>query len=110
MEYSVRSQAEKLNKEHYKKRKWQKVVTVLASIVVFCTTYALILPALTWERQLVCEREEHQHTEDCYEVITVSGEKILECPLTEHVHGADYRIRRYCVHRYRSHSRNQEEN
>lgn len=45
--------------------RWRKVVTALASIVVFCTTYALILPAITLEQG--CSLEEHTHTESCYE-------------------------------------------
>ena len=36
---------------HQKKwKKWQKVVVSLACIVVFITTYALILPAITMDR------------------------------------------------------------
>jgi len=38
---------------------------VLACIVVFCTTYALILPAITLEKS-ACEKTEHTHTADCY--------------------------------------------
>lgn len=35
---------------HKRRRQaWKKVVSVLACIVVFCTTYALILPAITLE-------------------------------------------------------------
>ena len=30
-------------------RIWMKVVSILACLVVFCTTYALILPAITLE-------------------------------------------------------------
>lgn len=32
-----------------RKRKWRTVVTCLAAVVIFCTTYALILPAVTLE-------------------------------------------------------------
>ena len=31
-------------------RRWQRVVTVLAAVITFATTYALILPAITVER------------------------------------------------------------
>lgn len=44
---------------------------VLAAIVAFCTTYALVLPALTWEYSLICEVPEHTHTEECYEISEV---------------------------------------
>ena len=32
-------------------RRWQRVVTVLAAVITFATTYALILPAITVERE-----------------------------------------------------------
>ena len=32
-------------KTHLQKKKWRRVVTALSCIVVFCTTYALILPS-----------------------------------------------------------------
>lgn len=35
--------------------------------MVFCTVYALILPAITMERPAECGLEEHTHTEACYE-------------------------------------------
>ena len=31
-------------------RRWQRIVIVLAAIITFATTYALILPAITVER------------------------------------------------------------
>lgn len=50
-----------------KRRKlWHKVVGVLACFVVFCTSYALILPAITMEKPTYCGMEEHQHDESCY--------------------------------------------
>ena len=49
---------------HRRKRRWYQVMTCLAAAVVFCTTYALILPAITLEKQ--CEIPEHTHTEACY--------------------------------------------
>ena len=53
-------QATEYAKRHYRKKRWQKVVTVLAAVVVFCTTYALILPAITMEKD--CQIPEHTHT------------------------------------------------
>lgn len=52
-----------------KKRSWRRVTNALSCLIVFCTTYALILPALTLEteaQQFYCDKEEHKHTEDCY--------------------------------------------
>ncbi len=37
-------------KAHRLKRNWHAVLTSLAAVVVFCTTYALILPAITLDR------------------------------------------------------------
>lgn len=45
----------------------RKVVQAMACVVVFCTTYALILPAITLEQNTVCGLEEHTHGESCYE-------------------------------------------
>ena len=56
--------AEPYASAHRHKRRWYQVMTCLAAAVVFCTTYALILPAITLEKQ--CEIPEHIHTEACY--------------------------------------------
>ena len=56
--------AERYTRAHRRKRRWYRVTTCLAAVVVFCTTYALILPAITLEKQ--CEIPEHTHTEACY--------------------------------------------
>ena len=55
---------EKYTKAHLRKKRWYQVVTCLAAVVVFCTTYALILPAITLEKQ--CDIPEHTHTDACY--------------------------------------------
>lgn len=44
----------------------RRLVGALAAFVVFCTTYALILPAVTLSGETHCGKEEHTHTEDCY--------------------------------------------
>lgn len=51
---------------HRKHHRWQVVVSCLASIVVFITTYLLILPAITMESNTYCGYEEHEHTDLCY--------------------------------------------
>lgn len=61
---------------NHRRRQWHKAVTALACIVVFCTTYALILPAITMTENTFCGMEEHSHTDECYE-------KRLVCPLEE---------------------------
>ena len=64
--------AEPYASAHRRKRCWYQVMTCLAAAVVFCTTYALILPAITLEKQ--CEIPEHTHTEACY--TSVQGDLI----------------------------------
>ena len=50
-------QGEKYIKSH----RFHKVLMFLSSIVAFCTVYALILPAITMERE--CQLPEHTHTD-----------------------------------------------
>lgn len=45
--------ASQLNKIRLRKKRWKNIVIVLACIVVFVTTYALILPAITLEGQSI---------------------------------------------------------
>ena len=69
--------AEQYKKAHQRKNRWYKVVTCLAAVVVFCTTYALILPAITMETK--CDIPEHTHTESCYTQVTTVTKKVLVC-------------------------------
>ncbi len=59
-----------VKKVNMKKKRWQRVLSVLIAIVVFCTTYALILPAITMDMQVVCGFEEHTHGVECYSTET----------------------------------------
>lgn len=74
-----------LKKQRYHKR-WRYIVTFLASIVVFVTTYALILPAITVERTAYCGCEEHVHTEECYVGTNKETHEVPVCGLSEHTH------------------------
>ena len=69
--------AEQYKKAHQRKNRWYKVVTCLAAVVVFCTTYALILPAITMETK--CDIPEHTHTESCYTQVATVTKKVLVC-------------------------------
>ena len=54
-------------RDHQRRRRfWKKIVSVLGCAVVFCTTYALILPAITMEQETICSLEEHIHDESCW--------------------------------------------
>ena len=69
----------------YKKRTLrQRALIAVAALVVFCTTYAMILPAITMEGKVNCGKEEHIHQQNCY-----TKEKSLICKLEEgkiHLH------------------------
>ena len=90
MKYDVSRDVEKYTKVHKRKRLRHRVVTVLAGVVVFCTTYALILPAITLEKQ--CDIPEHTHTDACYAQVTSVEKRVLVCSaetLEIHRHTAD---------------------
>ena len=90
MRHDVLRNAEKYTKVHKRKRLWHRVVTVLAGVVVFCTTYALILPAITLEKQ--CDIPEHTHTDACYAQVTSVEKRVPVCSaktLEIHRHTAD---------------------
>ena len=80
--------AEKYRKRRVRKKLWQRIVSVMGCIVVFCTTYALILPAITLEQTAYCGHEAHLHEEACY-----AQEPLLICTETEnpdaHIHGEE---------------------
>jgi len=77
-----------------------RFVSVTAAIVVFVTTYALVLPAITMEREAHCGIPAHQHDDSCYEEVLVCGleesddhqhtadcyEKKLVCGMEAHTH------------------------
>ena len=78
--------AEPYASAHRRKRRWYQVMTCLAAAVVFCTTYALILPAITLEKQ--CEIPEHTHTEACY--TSVQGDLICtQSTEPQHTHAEE---------------------
>lgn len=105
MEDRIPQQAKELNHKRARRRTWHKVLAAAACVVVFCTTYALILPAITLEQTAYCGYEEHTHSEACYTRTLICGqeedaqphqhtdacyqtEDVLICPLPEggHVH------------------------
>lgn len=94
------------------------VLCGLSAVVVFCTTYALILPAITVSNEVLCGMEAHTHSELCWTLqpavpkvelicedwkeadivfhqhngFCYDGEGQLICPLVEremHVHGEE---------------------
>lgn len=59
---------EKYSKGKRMYKTWQKVVSILAAITIFVTTYVLILPAITLDKEsaYVCGKTEHTHDESCF--------------------------------------------
>lgn len=66
MEGNLLSKAFAALQDRKRRRRWSKVVSALACVVVFCTTYALILPAITLAGTSYCGLEEHTHVDTCY--------------------------------------------
>ena len=61
---------------------WKRFVSTLAVITVFCTVYALVLPAITLADEPICGQQAHEHTEDCYR----SEYLVANCAAANHVH------------------------
>jgi len=76
---------EKILRNRRTRRKLQRTISMFAAIVVFFTTYALVLPAITMEKTAGCGIEEHQHDDSCYEDQLICGLEESE----EHQHTAD---------------------
>ena len=88
MNHETIIRTQQLKKKQRIKSRLKKVVMILACVVVFCTTYALILPAITTPTDTHCGMEEHFHTVDCYRQVSVA-DSILTCnqqTLGLHVH------------------------
>ena len=71
MQQTRREQAQKYRQRRRRKKIWRNVLSVMACIVVFCTTYALILPAITMEKEAFCGIEAHTHEGECYAQVPV---------------------------------------
>lgn len=99
MNRDIYSQAEQLNKKHRRKRTWYKILSVPICLVVFVTTYALILPAITMEStpDTYCGKTEHVHTDDCYEFPGTLAHKEIQCTA-----GANLGQGEYIIHKHDS--------
>jgi len=72
----------KLDKKRKIKNVWGTLVRIAALGVVFCTTYILILPAITSQSAPVCGYEEHIHSEECW---MLPAAELTGCDLPENV-------------------------
>ena len=90
MERELLQNAEKFHRKRHRRKRWQKVVSTLGCVVVFCVTYALVLPAVTQEKETFCGKQEHTHADSCYSKAVTDDGDVLVCTLTEaepHTHG-----------------------
>lgn len=71
-----------------RKKRWRSAVLALAAVVVFCTTYALILPAITMAQQTYCGMEEHRHGDECYETVLLCDKEFDVVQPEGHIHTA----------------------
>lgn len=85
---NMKQKAEPYIKRRYNRSIWKKIVQMMACVVVFCTTYALILPAITVEKKYSCGYEMHEHSEMCFEerADETGVVKAVVCGLEEHIH------------------------
>ena len=79
MESSLLHKAADFMLARRRRKRWQKIVSGMASVVVFCTTYALILPAITMSDDVICGLEEHAHTEACWTTQTIYPQSSMAC-------------------------------
>lgn len=77
MDQKLEKEIKFMIKQSKRKKIWAKVLSVTMCLVVFCTTYALILPAISMETDTFCGIEAHTHTDECYE-------QTLICQIHEH--------------------------
>lgn len=92
-------------KDRRTRRFLTRFVSGIAAVVVFVTTYALVLPAITMESQAACGIEAHQHDDSCYSEKLICGQeeseghhhtddcytvtRELECQIQEHQHSSE---------------------
>jgi len=69
MNVKILQQARRYAKGQRLKKIRKRILTVLCAIVVFITTYMLILPAITLDNEVYCGIEEHTHSDSCYETV-----------------------------------------
>lgn len=99
MRNSFLRRAEKVNRARRKHSRWTKLVSIMACAVVFCTTYALILPALTIEtgRDIISAETDgsaggEMPAQPQDGAAAQDGEKSGSKPITMRFEGTDYTV------------------
>ena len=84
----ARHEATVYTNQRRRRKRWRSAVLALAAVVVFCTTYALILPAITMAQQTYCGMEEHRHGDECYETVLLCDKEFDVVQPEGHIHTA----------------------
>lgn len=66
MKKDLQQQAIHMKQNRKYRKGWQAFVRMLALCVVFCTTYVLVLPAITMQEEPICGSEAHVHSQECW--------------------------------------------
>ena len=84
----------------------RRLISLLGVLVVVITAIALMVPAISMTRgDLICELEEHQHSDSCYEQVLVCGYDDESAVEAEHEHSDDcYEYRLVCEQPEHQHS------
>ena len=67
MRRSIWEKIEEILSKHILHGKWARSIIALSCVVIFITTYLLVMPAVTLSGTPDCGQDEHRHTDDCYE-------------------------------------------
>lgn len=100
MDGSLSSQVARCIDVHQRKRRGRQVLTVLAAIVVFCTVYALMMPAVTMSNQVICGMEAHVHSEDCWTVELSGPRPELVCDAMDYSGVVIHQHNSFCYDEY----------
>ncbi len=97
---NLSSQVSRCIDVHQRKRRGRQVLTVLAAIVVFCTVYALMMPAVTMSNQVICGMEAHVHSEDCWTVELSGPRPELVCDAMDYSGVVIHQHNSFCYDEY----------
>lgn len=89
MKHTLTSKVAELMRKNGRHRRWRRAFSGMAAVVVFITTYMLILPAITMENKAICGMAEHTHTDACYEMQLVCTQEETSEGADVHVHGPE---------------------
>ena len=97
MKDKLQRQIERLTRAHKRHSRWQRLVAVQAGVVALCTLGVLMMPAVAMEGEPHCGKDEHVHTDDCYELPGTPAHKEIQCTA-----GADLGQGEYIIHKHDS--------